>query len=65
MAFIQSVIVALIAVMHIYFLILEMFLWAKPLGMKIYNNKPEFAESTRVFIGNLGLSNDYLAAGLT
>ena len=64
MAFIQSAIVAFIAVMHIYFLILEMFLWTKPLGMKIFNNKPEFAQSTRVLAANQGLYNGFLAAGL-
>ncbi len=64
MAFIQSAIVAFIAVMHIYFLILEMFFWTKPLGMKIFSNKPEFAESTRVLAANQGLYNGFLAAGL-
>jgi putative membrane protein len=44
--------------------VLEMFLWTKPLGMKVFRNTPEKAEATRVLAANQGLYNGFLAAGL-
>lgn len=64
MILIANVLVALVAALHAYFLILEMFLWDKPLGMKTFRNTPEKAEITKVLAANQGLYNGFLAAGL-
>ena len=56
--------VALVALLHIWFLILEMFLWTKPLGLKTFRMSPEKAETTKVLAANQGLYNGFLAAGL-
>lgn len=64
MVLIANVLVALVAALHAYFLILEMFLWDKPLGLKTFRNTPEKAEITKVLAGNQGLYNGFLAAGL-
>lgn len=53
-----------IALLHIYFLILEMFLWDKPLGMKAFGNSLEKAIITKVLAQNQGLYNGFLAVGL-
>lgn len=54
----------LVALLHLYFLVLEMFLWTRPLGRKVFRNTPEKAEMTRVLAANQGLYNGFLAAGL-
>ena len=54
----------LVALLHLYFLVLEMFLWTRPLGLKTFRNTPEKAETTRVLAANQGLYNGFLAAGL-
>ena len=64
MLILAHVLVVLVALLHVYFLILEMFLWTKPLGMKTFRNSPEKAETTRVLAANQGLYNGFLAAGL-
>ncbi len=56
--------VLLIALLHVYILVLEMFLWDKPRGMKAFGLKPEFAAQTKVLAANQGLYNGFLAAGL-
>lgn len=56
--------VALVAFLHFYFLLLEMFLWTKPKGRKAFGLTPEFAEETKVLAANQGLYNGFLAAGL-
>ncbi|MFK4490884.1 DUF1304 domain-containing protein [Bradyrhizobium sp. USDA 336] len=61
---IANVLVALVAALHVFFLVLEMFLWDKPLGLKVFRNSPEKAEITRVLAANQGLYNGFLAAGL-
>ncbi|WLB54493.1 DUF1304 domain-containing protein [Bradyrhizobium japonicum] len=61
---ITNVLVALVAALHAYFLILEMFLWDRPLGLKTFRNTPEKAEITKVLAANQGLYNGFLAAGL-
>lgn len=58
------VLVALVAALHLYFLVLEMFLWTKPLGLKTFGNAPEFAEASKVLAANQGLYNGFLVAGL-
>ncbi|PDT71392.1 DUF1304 domain-containing protein [Bradyrhizobium ottawaense] len=55
---------ALVATLHVFFLILEMFLWDKPQGLKVFRNTPEKAEITKVLAANQGLYNGFLAAGL-
>ena len=59
-----NVVIAIVALLHIYFLILEMFLWDKPKGMKVFGTTPEKAEMTKVMAANQGLYNGFLAAGL-
>jgi putative membrane protein len=61
---IANLLVALVAVLHIYFLVLEMFLWTKPLGLKTFRNTPEKAADSAVLAANQGLYNGFLAAGL-
>ncbi|WP_223477672.1 DUF1304 domain-containing protein [Oricola indica] len=64
MSFLAQILVAIVALEHILFLVLEMFLWDKPQGMKVFRNTPESAAATKVLAGNQGLYNGFLAAGL-
>jgi putative membrane protein len=64
MAIIANIVVALVAALHLYFLVLEMFLWTKPLGLKTFRNSPEKAADSAVLAANQGLYNGFLAAGL-
>ena len=64
MSVIAAVLVVLVAVLHAWFLVLEMFLWTRPAGLKTFRNTPEKAEITRVLAANQGLYNGFLAAGL-
>ena len=64
MIWIANVLVALVAALHVYFLVLEMFLWTKPLGLKTFRNSPEKAQQSAVLAANQGLYNGFLAAGL-
>ena len=61
---IGQILVGLIAILHVYILILEMFLWDKPYGLKAFENTPEKAQLTKVMAQNQGLYNGFLAAGL-
>jgi len=54
----------LIALEHVWFLALEMFLWTKPLGMKTFGRTKAQAEESAVLAANQGLYNGFLAAGL-
>ena len=56
--------VGLIALLHIYILVLEMFLWETERGLKAFNMTAEFAAKTAVLAANQGLYNGFLAAGL-
>lgn len=56
--------VALVALLHLYFLVLEMFLWDTPTGRKAFGSTPEFAAASKVLAANQGLYNGFLAAGL-
>ncbi len=59
------ILLAFVAIEHIYFLILEMFMWTKPKGIKAFGLKSrQFAEETKVLAANQGLYNGFLAAGL-
>jgi putative membrane protein len=64
MPIVAVVLVVLVALLHLYFLVLEMFLWTRPLGLKTFRNTPDKAEATRVLAANQGLYNGFLAAGL-
>ncbi len=64
MIWIANLLVALVAALHLYFLVLEMFLWTKPLGLKTFRNTPEKASESAVLAANQGLYNGFLAAGL-
>lgn len=61
---IASVLVGLVAAIHIYILVLEMFLWDTPKGRKVFNTTPEFSAASKVLAANQGLYNGFLAAGL-
>ena len=64
MSLIALLLTVLVAVLHLYFLVLEMFLWTRPLGLKTFRNTPERARDTAVLAANQGLYNGFLAAGL-
>jgi putative membrane protein len=64
MIWIANIVVALVAALHVYFLVLEMFLWTRPLGLKTFHNSPEKAADSAVLAANQGLYNGFLAAGL-
>ena len=64
MSLAASIVVALVALLHFYFLILEMFLWDKPAGMRAFGQTPQSAAATKVLAANQGLYNGFLAAGL-
>ena len=57
-------VVALVALLHVGFLVLEMFLWTKPAGLRTFRLTPEFAAQSRALAANQGLYNGFLAAGL-
>jgi len=61
---VASILIALIAALHVYILVLEMYLWNTPRGRRAFNLTPEFAEQTRTLAANQGLYNGFLAAGL-
>jgi putative membrane protein len=56
--------VSLIAALHLYILVLEMFLWTTPRGRRAFGLTPEFAQASRALAANQGLYNGFLAAGL-
>lgn len=64
MSMLAQGLIVLVALLHLYFLMLEMFLWTRPLGLRTFRNTPEKAELTRVLAANQGLYNGFLAAGL-
>jgi len=64
MAIIANTLIALTALAHVGFLVLEMFLWTKPQGRKVFRMSPEQAETTKVLAANQGLYNGFLGAGL-
>ena len=64
MSIAANVLVGLVALLHVYFLVLEMFLWDKPRGMRTFRTTPEFAAASKSLAANQGLYNGFLAAGL-
>jgi putative membrane protein len=61
---IANIIIALIALLHVYILVLEMFLWDKPAGLRAFGQTKQAATASKVLAGNQGLYNGFLAAGL-
>lgn len=59
-----NIVAGLVAVLHLYFLTLEMFLWQQPIGLKTFNQTKENAAITAVLAKNQGLYNGFLSAGL-
>jgi len=59
-----NIMVGLVALLHAYFLVLEMFLWDKPRGMRVFGTTPEYAAASKTLAANQGLYNGFLAAGL-
>jgi len=59
-----TALVALVALLHLYFMVLEMFLWTKPAGRRAFGTTQEQAEQSKVLAMNQGLYNGFLAAGL-
>lgn len=64
MTTIADIAVAVVALLHAYFLVLEMFLWDKPFGLRTFGLTPEFAQASKSLAANQGLYNGFLAAGL-
>jgi len=56
--------IVLVAALHVYFLVLEMFLWRTPFGRRTFGTTAEAADSSAVLAANQGLYNGFLAAGL-
>ncbi len=61
---VAAVLVALVALIHVYIVVLEMFLWTKPRGRAAFGTDAEFAEASKVLAANQGLYNGFLVAGL-
>ena len=59
-----NIAIAFVALLHTYFLVLEMFLWTRPYGMRTFKLTPEFAAATKALAANQGLYNGFLVAGL-
>jgi len=61
---VASIVVGLVAALHLYFLVLEMFLWDTPTGRRTFGLEPAFAAESKTLAANQGLYNGFLAAGL-
>ena len=64
MNIVADILVGLVAALHLYFLVLEMFLWTTPTGRKAFGLEPAFAEQSKTLAANQGLYNGFLVAGL-
>lgn len=64
MTIFSNIAVAVVALLHLYFLVLEMFFWNKPFGRRLFGLTPEFAQASATLAANQGLYNGFLAAGL-
>lgn len=64
MSIAANIVVAIVAILHVYFLVLEMFLWDKPAGLRAFGQTLEAATASKVLAANQGLYNGFLAAGL-
>jgi len=59
-----NIMIGLVALLHAYFLVLEMFLWDTPFGRRVFRSTPEYAAASKALAANQGLYNGFLAAGL-
>ena len=64
MSLVASALIAVVAAIHVYIVVLEMWLWNKPLGRRVFGTTPEQAAQTATLAANQGLYNGFLAAGL-
>ena len=64
MATLATIVIAVVAILHLGFLVLEMFLWNHPFGRKTFKMTKEVSESSATLAANQGLYNGFLAAGL-
>ena len=64
MTVIANILLGLVALLHVYFLVLEMFLWDTPFGRKAFGLTPDFSIASKTLAANQGLYNGFLAAGL-
>ena len=64
MAIASTIVIAAVALLHLYFLVLEMFLWDKPAGLRAFRQTLEAARASKTLAANQGLYNGFLAAGL-
>ena len=64
MSTVAAIAVGLVALLHVWFLVLEMFLWDKPAGLRAFGQTLEAAQASKVLAANQGLYNGFLAAGL-
>ena len=64
MSMAANVLIGVVAALHLYFLVLEMFFWDKPLGLRAFGQTKEVAAASKVLAANQGLYNGFLAAGL-
>jgi putative membrane protein len=63
-ALVANIVVCVVALLHVYFLVLEMFLWDRPVGLRVFGQTLEAARASKVLAANQGLYNGFLAAGL-
>jgi putative membrane protein len=64
MQLVADIVVGLVALLHVYILVLEMFLWDKPPGLRAFKQTLEAARASKTLAANQGLYNGFLAAGL-
>ena len=64
MSVVANLAVGIVALLHAWFLVLEMFLWDKPVGLRTFGHSKEVAATSKVLAANQGLYNGFLAAGL-
>ena len=61
---VANILIAAVALLHVYFMLLEMVFWTKPLGRRVFGLTADFAEASKRLAANQGLYNGFLAAGL-
>ena len=64
MRVVSQTLIVLVALAHVWFMVLEMFLWTGPIGQRTFGMTPEFSAASAVLAANQGLYNGFLAAGL-
>lgn len=61
---IANILTGVVALIHVYILVLEMYLWTKPIGLKVFRQSLAQAEASKILAANQGLYNGFLASGL-